>query len=1096
MTFHKLGLKLGAVCFTALLAIGAAHAQTKLLRFPDIHGDQIVFSYGGDIWTASTAGGDARRLTAHPGVEVFPKFSPDGQFVAFTGQYGGDEQVYVVPTRGGEARQLTYYPAQGPLPDRWGYDNQVQGWTPDGEAVIFRSLRDAYSLIDGRLYTVDIDGGLPEALPMKISGAGILSPDGNQAVFSPLMRDFRTWKRYEGGWAQDLYLFNLDGSGSVNFTDHPRTDRDPMWIGDEIYFVSDRDDYLNIYAYDPQTENTRQVTSHVGSDVRWPGDDGAARIVYELDGALHILNVETGDDREIAVSVGDDESLTRARVVDASSQVRDYSMSPDGVRLAVAARGDVFSVPVEEGLTRNLTATSAAHEREAAWSPQGDLIAYISDETGEEQLWLRDPAGAFAPRQLTRGLERRIYNPVWSPDGSKIAIGDSEARILVVDVRSGRVREAFDDPGYHANDYDWSPDSRYLAFSIAEPISARTSPFRSIFIWDSNNGEARRVTSARYSDYAPRWSPDGEHLYFLSRREFAPLIDLVEWNFAQDRGIGVFALALTDGAANPFLPRNDEAGAAEEKSEEDNNEEADVSVAIQWSGLEERLIRVPIDADNIGGLSVTKGHIITWHPGAFYYGRDARHSAELKAYSIKDRESFSLADDVDEFSVAADEPFVTVSQKGKLARLKIAKAATDAKTVSLSDVKTRVVLADEYLQIFDETWRRFRDYFYVANMHGYDWGALRDQYRPLVADAAHRADLNYVIGEMIGELNAGHAYKSGGDKQAPARPATALLGGRLELDARSGRYRFAEIFAGSAAEMKYRSPLTEVGVNVGQGDYLLAVNGRNLGPSDNVYQLLQGLGDGLVELTVAARADGRDARRVIIDPLTSENDLLYHRWVEANRARVDEASGGRIGYMHIPNMGAAGIYEFNRQYYSQLGKDGLVVDVRQNGGGNVSQMLINRLDRELIFTSHARGVDFSGSYPNAVFTGAMAAILDEDSASDGDIFPAAFQARGLGPLIGKRSWGGVIGITNHGPLMDGGTVNVPQFGFADAEGNWTIEGVGVEPDIEVDNPPEALLRGEDPQLMRAIAEIERQLQTMDPGLPARPADPVKTPRPR
>lgn len=568
-------------------------------------------------------------------MEVFPKFSPDGRFVAFTGQYGGDEQVYVVPTRGGEARQLTFYPGQGPLPQRWGYDNQVQGWTPDGRAVVFRSLRDAYSLTDGRLYTVDIDGGLPEALPMTISGAGIISPDGAQAVFSPLMRDFRTWKRYEGGWAQDLYLFNLDGSASVNITDHPRTDRDPMWIGDEIYFVSDRDDYLNIYVYDPQTENTRQVTRHVGSDVRWPGDDGASRIIYELDGVLRILNVQTGDDREIAITVGDDESLTRARVVDASGQLRGYSMSPDGVRLAVAARGDVFSVPVEEGLTRNLTGTSAAHEREAAWSPKGDLIAYISDETGEEQLWLRDPAGASPPRQLTSGLERRIYNPVWSPDGSKIAIGDSEARILVVDVRSGRVREAFDDPGYHAHDYDWSPDSRYLAFSIAEPIMARTSPFRSIFIWDSNSGDARRVTSARYSDFAPRWSPDGEHLFFLSQREFAPLIDLVEWNFAQDRGVGVFAIALSDDAPNPFLPRNDEAGAAADKSEEDTSKDADVSVAIQWSGLESRLIRVPIDADNIDGLAITKGHIITWHPGAFYYGRDARHSAELKAYSIE-----------------------------------------------------------------------------------------------------------------------------------------------------------------------------------------------------------------------------------------------------------------------------------------------------------------------------------------------------------------------------------------------------------------------------------------------------------------------------
>jgi len=1089
-------LKLLASAAAMIIATSAAHAQTKLLRFPDIHGDQITFTHGGDIWIASVEGGEARRLTADPGVELFPKFSPDGRFIAFTGQYGGDEQVFVIPTSGGEARQLTYYPAAGPLPDRWGYDNQVQGWTPDGEGVIFRSLRDAYGLTDGKLYTVDADGGLPEALPMTVSGAGILSPDGTQALFSPLMRDFRTWKRYEGGWAQDLFIFNLDGSGSVNITNHPRTDRDPMWMGDTVYFVSDRDDYLNIYSYDPETGETEQLTEHEGVDVRWPGDDGESRIVYELAGSLRVLDVESGEDRAIEINVGDDDNLTRPRMVDASGDLRGFSLSPDGVRLAIAARGEVFSVPVEAGITRNLTGTPAAHDREVAWSPEGDLIAYISDETGEEQIWLRDPTGSEAPRQLTDSLTTRIYNPVWSPDGTKIAFGDSEARILVVDVESGEVSEAYDDPGYHAHDYDWSPDSKYLAFSIAEPRMARTSPFRSIFIWEADSGEARRVTSDRYSEYAPRFSDDGEHLFFLSRREFAPLVDPVEWNFAQDRGIGVFALALSEDASNPFLPRNDEVTVSddsEDGKDEDGDEADTVEVKIDWDGLSDRLIRVPVEADNIAALAISGGHIITWHPGAFYYGRGPGMDAKLMAYDIANRESFELASGVNGFSLAADESFVAVQSGGQIKRLKIAKDNKDEKTASLSDVETRVIPAEEYLQIFDETWRRFRDYFYAANMHGYDWEALRDQYRPLVADVAHRSDLNYLIGEMIGELNAGHAYKAGGDIEAPKRPATALLGARLELGPGGERYRFAEIFRGSTAEPKYRSPLTEVGVDVERGDYLLAVNGRELRADDNVYALLQGLGDGLVELTVADSASGRNTRRVVIEPLTSEDNLHYYRWVEGNRAKVSAASRGRIGYIHIPDMGAAGIYEFNRQYYSQIGKDGLVIDVRQNGGGNVSQMLINRLDRDLIFTSHTRGVDFAGSYPNAVFTGAMAAILDEDSASDGDIFPAAFKARGLGPLIGKRSWGGVVGITNHGPLMDGGSVSVPQFGFADAEGNWTIEGVGVEPDIEVDNPPEALLRGEDPQLLRAITEIERQLRDMEPGLPERPADPVKTP---
>ncbi len=1091
--------KRAALAVALVLATVTAKAETSLLRFPDIHGDEIVFSHGGDLWVAPTEGGDARRLTAGPGVELFPKFSPDGQSIAFTAQYGGDEQVYVIPSSGGTARQLTYYPAQGPLPDRWGYDNQVQGWTPDGTAVIFRSLRDGYSLTDGRLYTVSADGGLPEALPMVISGAGILSPDGTQALFSPLMRDFRTWKRYEGGWAQDLFIFNLDGSGSVNITEHPRTDRDPMWFGDKVYFVSDRDDYLNLYSYDPASRKLDQLTTHVGRDVRWPGDDGTSRIVYELGGRLRILNVETGEDREVSVNVGDDENLNQPRRVDASRDLRGFSMSPDGVRLAIAARGDIFSVPVKNGIIRNLTDTVDAHEREVAWSPQGDLIAYISDETGEEQIWLRDPAGAAPARQLTEGLARRLYNPVWSPDGTQIAFGDSEARILVVDVATGAVRDVYDDPGFHAHDYDWSPDSRYLAFSITDPSMGRDGPIRSLFIWDGSTDEARQVTSARYADFSPRWSPDGQHLFFLSEREFAPLIDVLEWNFARDRGTGVFALALAADGPNPFLPRNDEVSVDEDTdddtSEEGENEasEEEVAVKIDWDGLADRLIRVPIKADNFSALAITDGHIMTWRQGAFYYGRESARTDMLEVYSIESRKSVTLAEDIGGFSIAAGDAFVTVLKDRQLIRMKIASEPSEGDTVSLSGVETRVVPAAEYFQIFDETWRRFRDYFYVANMHGYDWDALRDQYRPLVADVAHRSDLNYVIGEMIGELNAGHAYKAGGDINAPKRPGTALLGARLALDADAGRFRFADIFAGSAGEPKYRSPLTEVGVNVDEGDYLLAVNGRNLGPDDNVYALLQGLGGGLVELTVSKSADGADPSRVIIEPLSSEDTLLYYRWVEANRDKVAAATDGRIGYMHIPDMGPNGIYEFVRQYYAQIGKEGLVVDVRQNGGGNVSQMLINRLDRDLIFTGYTRGTDLPSSYPNAVFTGAMAAILDEDSASDGDIFPAAFKAQGLGPLIGKRSWGGVVGITNHGPLMDGGSVFVPQFGFADAQGNWTIEGFGVEPDIEVDNPPEALLRNEDPQLMRAIEEVERQLKDMTPGLPARPADPLKVP---
>jgi len=1079
----------GAAAAAIVLACAApSSADTRLLRYPDIHGDQVVFVYGGDLWLANAAGGEARRLTSHPGLELFPKFSPDGRYVAFTGQYGGDEQVYVIATGGGEPRQLTWYPAQGPLPARWGYDNQVYDWTPDGEAVLHRSLRDGYSLTDSRLFAAPLAGGLPEALPMPISGAGAMSPEGTEVLYSPLFRDFRTWKRYEGGWAQDLHLFDLESGTSQNITDHVRTDRDPMYVGGEIYFASDRDDFLNLYRYDRASGQAVQITEHEGIDARWPSTDGENRIVYELGGRLHVLNVETGEDRAISVTVGDDEGLTRPHRLEVGGRVSSFALSPGGERMAASARGEIFSVPVEDGVTRNLTNTPGAHEREVAWSPDGARIAYISDETGEEELWVRDARGLNAPRQLTSGSSIRYYAPLWAPSGDHIALGDAEGGIWIVDAESGEMTRAGDDKGFAVHDFSWSPDGRWLAFSSLEGSGGRAG-HRALFIHDVERGDTRQITDARFSEYNPVFSPSGEHLFFLSDRMFAPQIASNEWNYALDRSTGVFAFALTDEAPNPFLPRNDEAEDPAASGGDDEEDGGDADVAIDFAGLSERIIRAPIDADNLGGLSATASHLLYVRSGAFYYGRSSGVETTLHAFSIEDRESSELASGLNGYALSADGSSVLVSMNGGFERLPV--SGGDGEPVDTGDMEALRVKRAEFHQMFDEAWRRFRDYFYVENMHGYDWDALRDQYRPLVAEVAHRSDLNYVIGEMIGELNAGHAYIQGGEEGLPDRPQVALLGARLEREGE--RYRFGEIFQGHNAEPRYRSPLTEVGVDVNEGDYLLSINGRTLDASTNPYSLLSGAADQLVELRVSARADGRNARSVVIVPLSSEDNLLYLRWTEANRAKVDAMTDGRVGYLHIPDMGADGIYEWIKNFYGLLDKDGLVIDVRGNGGGNVSEMIINRLNRDLLFTGYARNIDTPSSYPDSIFLGPMAAILDEDSASDGDIFPAAFQAAGLGPLIGKRSWGGVIGITSHGSLMDGGLVFVPQFGFADAEGRWTIEGYGVDPDIEVDNPPEAVLAGQDPQLERAVAEVLSAMQTQRTQLPAPAPDPVRTP---
>jgi len=1082
MRFTVIAILLGLLASTAA-------AETRLLRFPDLHGDKVVFTYAGDLWLANTDGTNVRRLTSHPGQELFARFSPDGRHIAFTGQYDGGEQVYVVPVTGGEPTRLTWYPSEGPLPARWGYDHQVYGWTPDGKAVLFRSVRDGFGLTDSRLYTVRMSGGLPEALPMVISGAGALSPDGDRVLFSPLFRDFRTWKRYEGGWAQDLYVFELDGSGSRNITDHVRTDRDPMWMADGIFFVSDRDDYLNIYAYDAGNDQTRQLTQHQGVDVRWASDDGSHRIVYELDGVLHILDVRSGDDRQLVVSVPADTGFELGEQVKVAEHLESFDVSPNGERVLVAARGEVFSVPVEHGVSRNLTNSAAAHEREVTWSAKGDRVAWISDASGEEEIYVADHLLQSTPKQVTSDSKTRLYSPLFSPDGDKIAHGDSEGRIFVVDSDGRNRRQVADDPGFPQHDFSWSPDSRWLTYSMDNP-----NGYRSLYIWDSESGRSQRITDEMFSAYNPVFAPGGGQLYFLSDRMFAPQIDLLEWNYANNRSTGVYALMLTAEAENPFAPRNME-GMPEDKGEDNDKEDKPeaVKVDIEFDGLAARVARAPIDFDNFYGLSATGEHLLFVASPAFFYGRDIEPGQELRAYSIEDREVFSIAKKVDDYALAASGKQVIVSQENTLNRFDVKKDEQEAKKADLDSLTARRVRSLEYAQIFDEVWRRYRDHFYVKNMHGYDWAALRDRYRPLLQYVAHRADLNYLIGEMIAELSVGHAYIAGGDIAATERSSDALLGATFELDSSAGLYRIGATYAGQNEEDKYRSPLTEPGIDASAGDYVLAINGRALTTDINPYSLLKGQGGRLLELTLADDARGKNRRTVLVNPIASENDLLYLKWVERNRDYVTQQTDGKIGYLHIPDMGSSGIYEFTKWFYGQIRKQGMIIDVRGNGGGNVSQMVINRLARSLVFMGYDRGVDNLDTYPNIVFTGPMVSLLNEDSASDGDIFPGAFKALELGPLIGKRSWGGIIGITNLGPLMDGGDVYVPQFATASADGEYVIEGVGVSPDIEVDNPPEAVLRGEDAQLDRAIQEVMQRLQTQPGTLPPRPADPVKTP---
>ena len=1093
----------------AILAVSPSSAQTKLLRFPDVHGDKVAFTYGGDLWVASTSGGLATRLTSHPGLELFAKFSPDGNWIAFTGQYDGDEQVYVIPATGGVPRQLTFYPARGPLTPRWGYDNQVYGWTPDGKAVIFRSGREYFDLGDSRLYTVPVGGGMPEALPMPKSGAGDLSPDAEKVVYSPLFRDFRTWKRYEGGWAQQLYIFDIKTHAAEKITEGVRSHRDPMWIGAKIYYSSDADGTLNLYSYDPASKKTQELTHSTKWDVRWPSTDHKNQIVYESDGELNILDVTTLQSKHISIEVPSDDVSARPAHVSAAGQIENFDLSPKGERAAIVARGDVFTAPIEKGPTRNLTNSSNAHDKWARWSPNSAKIAFISDLDGEDEVYVVNQDGTTKPEELTHGFHAMLYAPEWSGDGKRLAFSDKDGKLFVLALDDKKVTEVARDPNGRLRDYTWSHDGGHVAFTMTNP-----NGFRSLYIWSVADAQVHRVTSEFFNLGDPTWDPDGNYLYYVAVHDFQPALSQVEFDYAADRGSGIFALALRKDVKNPFPPESDEVTVSKEgdkgdkakaddkdkdkkddKSADQKEEKKKEYMRIDFDGLSDRVTRVPIEGDNYEGLAVTKDYLVYGRAGTPFYGRDSFPQATLVLYSLKERKESTLAENLEGFRISDDGKKILVRFEHDF-KLYDAKpeGKGNPKTVSTAGMMVDRVPQQEWMEIFNEVWRRYRDFFYAKNMNGYDWEGLRQQYAALVPYVAHRSDLNYVLGEMVSELNTSHSYIEGGDYDMPKRPQVALAGARFELDHAAGRYRIAEIYRGQNEEELYRSPLTEVGVDAHEGDYILAIDGEDLTPTKNPYQLLLNKANRPVQFTLNSKPTSDGARQVSYKPITTERNLIYLDWVAHNRQAVSKATNGRVGYIHIPDMGAAGIREFIKFYYPQIRKEALVVDVRGNGGGNISQMLIQRLYRPLLGTGFDRVSDYTGTYPNETFYGPKICLINETSASDGDIFPYMFRQAGLGPLIGKRTWGGVVGISGRGPLLDGGTVFVPEYATGSAEGKYVIEGHGVDPDIEVENDPASVISGRDPQLERGIAEVMKALESNPKKLPPRPPDPVKTPK--
>lgn len=1087
----------------ALALAGTAQAQTKLLRFPDIHGDKVVFTHGGDLWSAPATGGTATRLTAHPGLEVFARFSPDGKWIAFTGQYDGDEQVYVMPSEGGIPRQLTFDPAAGPLPPRGGYDHQVVGWTPDGDRVLFRAGSDGDGVLSRTaLYTVSLKGGLPTKLPMPTAGPGAFSPDGKRIAYAPMFRDFRHWKRYQGGWAQDLFVFDLATKQQKKIAASPRTERDPMWIGGQVYFASDRDGTLNLYSVDPATDAVKQLTFQKTWDVRWPSSDRQSRIVYELNGELHVFHVQDGRDQGLAITVPTDGGASRPSRISVERNIEGFGLSPKGERALFVARGDVFTAPIEKGPVRNLTNTSGAHDRLARWSPDGKSIAFISDLSGEDQVYLVAQDGKGKPEALTSGLMGQLGNLVWAPDGKHLAFTDKDGVVYVLGVADRKLAKAAKDEFARVGDLAWSPDGQFLAFSLAN-----LNGTRSLHAWGLADQRLHRLTGELFTVADPAWDPEGRYLYALSRRDYAPQISNLEFDFAGNRNTDIVAYALTKAVPHPFPPESDEVGAALEKKEDGPKKEeggkkpeaskAPVAVRIDFDGFEQRGVRVPVPADNLGGLEAVKGFLLYSKSEPFVYGEaNGRRpgGGALWIFDLKKRQESELLAGVQGWVLSQDGSKVLArTGQGPAASYQLLDAkpkATEKKTVSTKALYVDRIPAEEWREVYDETWRRFRDFFYVKNMHGYDWKALREQYRPWLQHVTHRSDLTYVLTELISELNIGHTYTDGGDQFLPERAKVGLPGARFELDDKAGRYKLARIYRGHNEEPKYRSPLTEPGVDAREGDYVLAIDGVELKGDDNPYRLLRNK-TFPVTLTLNGKPNHEGARQVTYQPIQSDASLRYLDFVLRSKETVDKLSGGKVGYLHIPDMGGPGLYEFIKWYYPQIRKEGLIVDVRANGGGNISQMILERLGKKLLGTRFGYAGDIPSTYPSTVFHGPMVALVSETSASDGDIFPHHFRFAGLGPLIGKRTWGGVVGGGST-PLIDGGSVFVPQSGTNAPTGEWIIEGQGVTPDIEVENDPASMLAGHDRQLERGVQEVLKRMAETPMHLPKRPADPVKT----
>jgi tricorn protease len=1117
---------------------------TRLLRFPTTNGQQIVFCYAGQLYTVPKEGGIARRLTSGPGYTSFSRFSPDGKQVAFTSQYDGNTEVYVMPAEGGTPKRITTTTTVGrdDVSDRMGPNNIVMAWENTKPLVVFRSRMRMFNAFLGELFTAGLDGDLPQQLPVPRGGFASFSPDDSKMAYNRVFREFRTWKHYRGGMADDVWIFDFKTGQTTNVTNDPSQDICPMWGPDNrIYFISDRDGRMNLFSTDLSGKDTKQLTTFKDYDIKFPSL-GKDAIVFEQAGYIWRYDLASGQSAVVPIDIKEDFASGRSAMVDASKHIESVTAAPDGQRVIAVARGDLFSVPAKDGSARALTRTSNAHERDAVWSPDGKWIAYNSDATGENELYVRSQDGKGDATQLTTSADTYYYQAIWSPDSKKLMWSDRKQRLRFLDVASKAVTLVGESKESEIRGYDWSPDSQWVAWAQQEENGGDK-----VYLFSLADKKSTPVTDDWYSADNATFSDDGKYLMMTSSRDFKPLFDQTDFNNIYRDLERVYLVTLAKDTENPLGPKSDEVGKKKDKDKDkdkpddkdkDKSKDADkdkakadkkpgddakkddkeqdkdakgkkpVPVKVDLDGIHDRLVALDIPSANYSSLRMVGDRVfylrrtVADDRGDDDEGDGGDRRFHLVSYSLEDRKE-TVHGDVSSYEITADGKKMLVKvgkdyamvdlPKDKL-ELKDEKGGKDFR-IKLSGLDMNLDRHAEWTQIYNEGWRHMRDFFYAPNMNGVDWKAMHDKYAALVPFVNHRNDLTYLMGELIGELDNGHAYTGGGERPEVPRIKLGLLGAELSRDAASKAYKIEKILPGENWNKRARSPLTAIGVNVKPGDYILAVNGTPVSSLANIYDALIGTADKQVILRVNSKPADDGARDITVVPIADESPLYYRAWVQKNVDEVAKKTNGEVGYIHIPDMGQPGLNEFTKQYFPQIKKKGLIVDVRGNGGGFVSPLVIDRLRRSLVMIEIARN-GTPQTNPPQTFLGPMVALCNEFSASDGDIFPFRFKSNGLGKLIGKRTWGGVVGIRNSLPFTDGGSLNRPEFApYAKDGKDWVIEGHGVDPDIVVDNDPAKEFRGEDEQLNRAIEEIQKDMKTKGYVLPPVPPYPNRNPTP-